>query len=123
TATRRGSSCSRSIRRAQRTKLPRAPTTECPSRSTSWTSFSLDSPSRGSTRGSCALVELDHVAVGIAHEHAARVGAEPARAAAEWDAGGSELCAGGLEIGAEQREVRDAGMLCGAVHEDVRRPC
>ncbi len=57
------------------------------------------------------FVELDHVAIGIAHEHAAVVGAELDRPARQRDAGGGERGQRRVEIGDEQRDVRDPGVL------------
>src|SRR2546425_8319024 len=67
-----------------------------------------------------ALVQFNHVAIRIAHEDSLRPGPEADGAAAQRDTGRLEPLLRGHDVGAQEGEVRDAGMLVGDVHEDVR---
>ena len=71
-------------------------------------------------RSAEALVQLDDVAVGVADEDRLRVRPELHRAAAQRNPGGLQRRLGRVNVVAQQREVRDAGMLLRHVHEDVR---
>jgi hypothetical protein len=66
-----------------------------------------------------SLMQLDHVAIGVAHEDRLRIGAEADGAAAQRDAGSFETSIGGHDVGAEQRDVRDPWVLL-QIHQDVR---
>src|SRR6266571_5240559 len=71
-------------------------------------------------RSSAALVQLDHVAIRIAHEDRLRSGSEAYGPAAQGEAGRLEPLLRGHDVGAQEGEVRDPGVFLGYVHEDVR---
>src|SRR5258708_30842098 len=69
---------------------------------------------------STALVQLDYVAIRIAHEDPLRSGSEAHGAAAQRDNGCLEPLLRGHDIGAQQGEVRDSRVLHRNVHEAIR---
>src|SRR6266513_435905 len=71
-------------------------------------------------RLSAALVQFNHVAIRIADEDSLRSGPEAHGAAAQRDTGRLEALLRRHDVGAQEGKVRDAGMLVGNVHEDVR---
>src|SRR5215471_2163651 len=69
---------------------------------------------------SAGLMKLDYVTVGIAHEDRLGTGLEADRAAAQREARRLQHFLRCQDVGAQQREVSDAGMLLGDIHQDVR---
>src|SRR5262252_2603534 len=69
---------------------------------------------------SAVLIELDDVSVRIAHEDRLRSGLEPDGAAAERETRRFEPLLGRRDVIAPQREVSDAWVLLGDIHQDVR---
>jgi hypothetical protein len=67
-----------------------------------------------------ALVQLNHIAIGIAHEDPLRPRTEADGPATERDASRLEPLLRNHDVRAQEREVRDSRVLLCTIHEDVR---
>jgi hypothetical protein len=66
-------------------------------------------------------VQLNHVAIRIAHEDSLRSGSEADGSATERNASRLEPLLRNQDVGAQKCEVRDSRVLLRYIHEDIRR--
>jgi hypothetical protein len=66
-----------------------------------------------------ALMQFDHIMIGIPHKDGLRVWPKAYRAAAQSDTGIVECLPGGNKIGTKERKMGDARVFFWHVHQDI----